>query len=612
MCGIIGTVSLDSNSPDLTTVAQLTQFLGHRGPDDSGTATLGNACFGHTRLSIIGVDNPASCQPTKSSELLLTFNGEIYNYRELLSALKSKGISLSNSSDTEVLFHCLRTWDLPKVLEMIDGMFAFAAFNLQKNKLYLARDPLGEKPLFWTIDKHSLWFSSETRPLLNRPGNSSSPNVSTIADYFFTGTINGVKTFFEDINEIEPGTFLTIGANDLQPPRIRRYWSVTAEASNHHTSRGSIVSELSDRLKQSVQSRLLSDVPVGLMLSGGIDSATIAETILSQNPHQDLNLFFANNISDGFSEMNNVKSTIKKLRIRYPKSNIIFHQSTASFKEYIEQLYSLSKHYDQPVTFPISPQLSQLSKLAQHHGFKVLLSGEGADEIFYGYERFTRTHKQVLNTNQKKTSLLNILYFGGGIKMVESVNKLIAGIASDHINTEPWQWLEQHSHTYSLPTFQMLFSQRYRLQTLLQRQDRAGMLNGIEIRVPFLRPSFVKWVNSLDEKAKIPNPANDQKYLLKVLMQNRLSEQVLNTNKQGSPSEISKWLQSNLGLNLCRELINDSDSFSKQYLHKEHANYILDQQVRGDQRYSTLTWLLFSLEMWHLAQHDKSFSMPRI
>jgi asparagine synthase (glutamine-hydrolysing) len=599
MCGIIGAVSVDGTSIDASAISRLTPLLHHRGPDQSGVRTIGPACFGHTRLSIIGPSNEAASQPCSNQRYLLSFNGEIYNYQDLARSLGRHDQTVSGKSDTEVLFHCLQLWPIDKTLRMLDGMFAFAFFDRLENKLFLARDPLGEKPLYWARTKTAIFFASQTRALLNAEEISNTPNHSLIDDYFYTGTINGSQTFFRDIEEVEPGTVICINMGSGKSPKKERYWSVTeCLTSGESHNQGSIYPQLSTRIENAVASRMVSDVPIGLLLSGGIDSATLAEFLLSAEPTRELHFFFTDNPASVASEKSNMTATLGVLRARYPQADLVLHEHVFDPSTYINDALRLSLNYDQPITFPISPQLANLTESASAQGFKVLLSGEGADELFFGYQRFIRAQLSHERSPDDEMLCKRLLYFGGGWDKADRVPQLTGKSADNFKRFTPWAWLEKHYGTRSFAALQMLFSQRFRLQTLLQRQDRVGMLNGVEIRVPFLQPSFVHWINSLPDQTRMPKPTEDKKILLRNLMKGKLAATVLSSEKMGSPSEIVNWLYTDTGVRMTQDLSSDSKSFTMNFLDKAYVRSMLKAVATGDRSFSTLLWHLFSLELW--------------
>jgi asparagine synthase (glutamine-hydrolysing) len=297
MCGVVECVSFEREVPVKQCETAL-KTLRHRGPDGSGSVSIKNTCFGHSHLSIVGPTAIAARQPAHDENHLLAFYGEIYNYQELASELFSFGVASSGLSDTEVLFQSLVHWGVEKTLSKLDGMFAFGFYDKTKRELTLARDRMGEKPLYWAYCDERLWFASEIKALLVASEVSSDPNLNRIDDYFFTGKVNGSETLFADVYEIEPGTILK--HSPAKGPEITSYWQIE-KAFDADLEQMSPQRFLNDMTK-AVSQRNLSDVPSGILMSGGIDSITLVDLQAGIMGNGTLNLLFADNFNKQLSE----------------------------------------------------------------------------------------------------------------------------------------------------------------------------------------------------------------------------------------------------------------------------------------------------------------------
>jgi asparagine synthase (glutamine-hydrolysing) len=592
MCGIVGVLSRTGTAPPADRLRGLLPLLDHRGPDDRGSIVLGSACFGHTRLSILGLDAPAARQPVCSGGHMLVFNGEIYNFHDLVDALRGAGISIDGRSDTEALFLSLAHWGLDRTLARIDGMFAFAWFDGQARKLHLVRDPMGEKFLYWADTPKEFWFASEIKPLIAAGAATCAPNLRRIDDFFYTGKINGAETIFRDVREVEPGTVVAVSADSA--PRDRTWWSLTDQAQGAADD----VRSFPERLTHAIASRRISDVPIGILLSGGIDSNALVELLLAQSPRDDLDLFFADNVNPRMSEKADAELFVDHMRVRYPAGTLRFHPSLIEFDEYQSRMAEITWYYDEPIQFANSPLLHRLCEDARRANLKVLLSGEGSDEILYGYERFARTRAELEGISDRRT-IVEALYFGGGRHSTDLVRRLTRDVAQGAAATAPWSWIENHLDDFGVDRFQLLFSQRYRLQTLLQRQDRIGMAHSIEIRVPYLAPALVSSCNRLPIDELYDPSSGETKRPLRRFMAGRLPQRILTKAKDGFPSDMLGWLREERMQRHVSELVGDPSGFCQRFLDGECAKQIVADHFSGQRRADVLVWELYSLETWH-------------
>lgn len=595
MCGILGVLATDGRPPPAETVAGLVPMLAHRGPDDRGDASLGQAAFGYTRLSIIGLAEEAARQPALRGRQMLAFNGEIYNYRDLAARLRDEGIPAAGRSDTDTLFLALAHWGVERTLAAIDGMFAFAWYDAANGGLTLARDPLGEKPLYWAQARGRLWFASEIKVLLGSGEIDAAPNLARIDDYFYTAKVNGAATMFRDVREVEPGTVLRVEAGG--EIRIRRYWDVMAAASERG-SLDSLAEPFGRRLREAVASRRISDVPLGLLFSGGIDSNALADLLLEGAPDEDLRFYFADNANEAVSERPDAEATFGALEARYPGAGLTLRSRRLGMDAYLDELRRLTWHYDEPIQFYNSPLLGALCQAARDDGLKVLLSGEGSDEILYGYDRFARTARLIEGESEREARIAHF-YYGGGLHSRDAVRDLTGAVAEGAEASEPWRWLDHHLDAASPDSLQLLYSQRYRLQMLLQRQDRIGMADGIEIRVPYLAPGFVRWVNALPTEAKYDAASGETKRLLRRAMRGRLPERILTKAKDGFPADIAVWLRTGELAGVLTDMVGDPNGFCQNHLDGAVARRLVAGHFDGTRRLDTLMWLLLSLETWH-------------
>lgn len=596
MCGIVGVLDLGGHRPAEDGVRRGIEALRHRGPDGDGLAVSGPACFGHVRLAILGVHANTARQPVSQDGCLLSFNGEIYNFHDLDRDLAAQGVVTSGASDTETLFQCLRHWGVEKTLARLDGMYAFAFFDAAARRLHVARDPVGEKFVYFAQKGGRFWFASEMKALLAAGAASSAPNLARIDDFLYTAKVNGAETMFRDVTELEPGTHLSIAVGE-DAPRIATHWRVEDALGETARDLGTVGADFSRWLDQTVASRAISDVPLGVLLSGGIDSQTVVDRLIATAGLDRLDLFFADNANESVSEWPDARLFIDHLEQSGKAPPLTIHRGLLAYESYMDILRSLTWNYDEPIQFFNSPLLGNLCALARDAGIKVLLSGEGSDELLYGYARFDRTRRLLEAEGSRQTKLAN-LYFGGGMHSVDLVRRLTAKVAAGAEETAPWRWLDRHLDQ-PLDRLQLVYSQKYRLQTLLQRQDRIGMAYGVEIRVPFVRPAFVDWVNRLPESLKFDPATARTKVLLRNVMEPRLPQRILTKPKDGFPSDMMVWLRQDHMRDMVCGLVADPNGFSQSYLDGAFARQLVEGHFDGTSLQDVLVWNLLALEIWH-------------
>lgn len=422
---------------------------------------------------------------------------------------------------------------------------------------------------------------------------SSDPNLNRIDDYFYTGKVNGSETLFADVYEIEPGTILKYSL--AKGPEIKSYWQI--EKAFEADLKQMSPKRFLDDMTKAVSQRNLSDVPSGILMSGGIDSITLVDLQAGIMEGGPLNLFFADNFSKQLSERTDVDLYLDSARARFECVDFNLHAEFQDITTYLKNLEQLVWIYDEPIQFQNSIHLMGLCKAASELGLKVLFSGEGMDELLYGYVRFDRTQKLVKKA-KTRVEAISHLYHGAGIKNLALINRLTNGLVAEKEASQPWIWLEKHAHQ-PLDLLQLVFSQKYRLQMLLQRQDRVGMSQGIEIRVPFLAPWFVSQINSLPNCNKFDNNNSQTKVILRQAMKNRLPKRILTKRKDGFPTDVGDWMHGDYFRNLVFERVEDQNSFTQKYLDGGCALGILEEHFSRRENHSMLIWQLFALELWH-------------
>lgn len=595
MCGIIGSVLYKKQtSEDILNLKKGINSLKHRGPEKQSYEIMNNVGFGHSRLSIIDLKSQSSNQPKQKNEKLLTYNGEIYNYKDLSKELTIKNINHNPNSDTDVLFNCLLLWGVEKTLKKIDGMFAFAYWD--SKKLWLVRDKIGEKFIYWTINEYGIFFSSEIKGLYKINNKSKKVNLSKINEYFYSNFISGQSTIFKEIYLLNPGNLLTYDFEN-KSTQIKEYWSLVETLYGNRKLNNNILDEFHIEFEESIISRSIADVDIGLLVSGGIDSQSILQSMISKK--DSLNIYFANNIQISENEKNSLDECINMFKKNDPKLNFNYHEINYNLDEYLFHLNKCSKIFDEPIVYVSSPQSAQITKLAKSINNKVLLSGEGADEIFFGYDRMVKTLKELNNSTDFKTKF-NKIYFGSNFKNKEFIDSILINKSDNIEESDVYLFLEKHNEL-KLFDLILIFFQKYRLQTHLYRLDITSAMNSIEYRCPFLSPRLMTFVNNLDNKYKFNETDNYTKIILRNYLNKKIPNKVINNKiKNGWEVNINDLILSKNKYfkNYLFNLINDKNSFSNNYLNFKLIVSAFNDQYNGHINIPNFFWNIINLELW--------------
>jgi asparagine synthase (glutamine-hydrolysing) len=380
MCGIAGFISQiavsDENS-SLRVIRKMASSIAHRGPDDRDFYTDPHCALGHLRLSIVDLATGHQPMFNEAGNLSIVFNGEIYNHRELRPALERAGHIYKSNSDTETILHAYEEYGSDCVVRL-RGMFSFAIWDSQKRKLFCVRDRLGIKPFYYYFDGRIFAFSSEIKALLEHPAISARFESSLLAEYLAFGYLSGETTLFRGIKKLLPGHTLTLMAGEFNPA-VERYWSIPVEKTAAPRSDSAWIRECRELLEESVRLRLMADVPLGMFLSGGLDSSAIA-AIMQRMVSAPVKTFSVGYSETEFSELGYARSVAERIGTDH-------HEVTIGMDQFFGSLPNLLWHEDEPISWPSSVSLYHVSKLASQH-VKVVLTGEGSDELFAGYGRY--------------------------------------------------------------------------------------------------------------------------------------------------------------------------------------------------------------------------------
>ncbi len=633
MCGIAGAVSLDhSPVPCLNNaLAAMSKLIEHRGPDGHGFwASADSSCgLAHRRLSVIDL-SPNGHQPMKGANgTVITFNGEVYNYTELMEELRA-GWTFRSMSDTETVLAAYAKWGID-CLAHLRGMFSFAHWD--GNRLFAARDRFGIKPFYYCVVDGVFYFASEIKALLPvLPEIATDPDA--LAEYMTFQYTIGEKSLFKNVHSLMPGHALTVEHGEV---RIFRYWDVHYDIDWDHTPAW-FEKQMKERLADSVKVHLRSDVPVGAYISGGIDSSLIG--ILAGREDSAANIGFHGKFTefDGYDE-----SPYAVLACR--KAGIDLHQIDITAQDFRDNIEKIIYHLDTPVAGPGSFPQFMVSKLAAQH-VKVVLGGQGGDEIFGGYARYLIAYleqalKAAIDGTQKNGNfvvtpesmiphltvlqeykpLIRQLFSSGLFGPLDDRYFRLIDRSADMQNEVNWDTLDRKG---TFERFQAIFNSERNvkkeayfdsmthfdfkclLPALLQVEDRMSMAHGLESRVPLLDHSIVEFAATIP--ADIKFKGGQMKHFIKSTFAHDLPKELMQRrDKMGFPVPLKEWFSGEL-----HDMV--ADIFSSQKT--RHRPYFNSDAILANfdktERFSRKTWGLLSLELWHQCFHDKSGQYHRM
>jgi asparagine synthase (glutamine-hydrolysing) len=619
MCGIVGIVRLKSREPvDKGRLARMRDVLRHRGPDGEGLHIAGPVGLGHRRLAIVDVAGGQQPMANEDETVWITFNGEIYNHAALRPGLEARGHRYKTRSDTEAILH-LYEEEGERCVDRLSGMFAFAIWDENKGRLLLARDRLGIKPLYYAVTDHELLFGSEIKAIL-AAGLRPELNDQALPEYLATRFVSGQETLFRGVKRLEPGRTLTWSREDGF--RERRYWSIPPVAEDDGRSFQQRAADLRPRLREAVKSHLMSDVPLGLFLSGGIDSSGLLGLMapLVREPVRTFAVGFAEREAD----------ELGYARLAARGAGSLHRDIIVSPEEFFRELPRLIWHEDEPLAFPSSIPLYFLSRLAQDH-VKVVLTGEGADELFLGYnryrvtawnERLGRAYRSFLPEAlrggvrrlvprlpraARRYAERSFLGLAGDPRSLFCENFAVFGAAQRERVIEERVLLEardphgEEMRCYdeaagsSLDRMSRTDLQTY-LVRLLMKQDQMSMAASIESRVPFLDHELVEHVAALPAGAKLRGLTT--KAILREALVGLVPREILRRPKMGFPVPVGRWLQGPFWP-VVREFVLSPRAVERGLFKQSELIRLAADHRSGAADHGERLWLLVNLEIWH-------------
>jgi asparagine synthase (glutamine-hydrolysing) len=615
MCGICGLVALDgSSSPDPELLAAMNETLAHRGPDSDGIVIDGPAGLAARRLSIIdlvGGDQPIA---NEDGSVHVVQNGEIYNFRKLREDLERSGHRFSTHGDTEVLVHLYEEHG-PAFVEELRGMFAVALWDARKRRLVLARDRFGIKPLYYRTDGRLLSFGSELKALLRQPDFSREIDVDALEAFLAFNSIPAPLTIFRQARKLPAGHVMVWEGGELQLQRYARPAPVTAEAVRPESG-ADLAAELRERLRDSVRAHLVSDVPVGVLLSGGIDSSGLTALAAEESPEQ------VNTFSIGFEESSfDELAQARLLAERYGTN----HHELVLRPDAVELLPRLVEAFDEPFGDSSALPTYLVSELAAG-SVKVALSGEGGDELFGGYYTYVADLiarrvgplapalgpfvRRLPSSSAKASFDYKAKRFVGGARLpplerhhawkeIFSDAARAELLASRRRGRDP---LEVYRARYAetegaefLARLQDVDVGVYLVDDLLVKTDRASMAHSLETRVPFCDQVVAELALALPTRHKVRGFA--KKRLLRQALAPLLPRSIVKGRKEGFSIPVAAWLRGELEP-FAREVLSPEAIRSQGYLSPDSVTRLIDEHVSGRHDYSRQIWGLMALTLW--------------
>jgi asparagine synthase (glutamine-hydrolysing) len=580
--------------------------LEHRGPDDKGLFIENNIGLGHRRLSVIDVSS-AGHQPFLSDDAryVLVYNGEVYNFKDFYPELRSNGFDIKTSSDTEVLLKLFQLYGL-KMLHRLNGMFAFVIWDTRERKLIAVRDRMGVKPLYYSFYNETFYFASEQKALFTA-GVPLKIAQDGMEEYIFNRFVAGENTLYENVKKVLPGHILTI--HESGKTTSEKWWDLKTEIQNQPKIKNP-VEWFRETFDDSIKLRMVSDVPVGVLLSGGLDSSSILASLNQQN-FKDIQTF---NI--GFKEKEHNESHLAKIMAE--KFDYGFHTMQLEDNLLFDKLINSTYFQDEPIMHLSEPHILALSELAKP-SVKVLLSGEGADELMGGYVRYkalkypsllnsigTIGHMDYFTTKPRYEKLARysqiknnddlVIYNGSNIYPKDIAKNF--GITTSPKNEYRKQILEDAKALYpnNLRRQALFFDQHTYLCSLLDRNDRCTMGASIECREPFLDQRLIVGLGSLEDKWLFTG--KKWKYILKSAMAARLPEEILKFKKVGLSVPWGDYLIKSPGFIAELESFSKSDLFKMPFFEHINAYKLVENFRKGDSKMIPYIMPLFMMHIW--------------
>ena len=618
MCGIYGELALRPGRPPGAHAEAATDRLAHRGPDDRGSWASDDVFLGATRLSII--DPAGGHQPMASTDgrCRIVYNGELYNFGELRSELEAHGPPFRTRTDTEVVLRAYEAWGVD-CLPRFNGMFAFAVWDEPARTLLLARDRLGEKPLYYHRDDGRLAFASEVKAILTDPAVARRISPPGLANYLAFGHASAPQTMFEGVEKLLPGHRLVAHAGRID---IAPYWDLDPEEQCERSD-DELAAEIRELLEDSVARRMVADVPVGAFLSGGLDSSAVV-ALMARGAGRVVTF------SAGFATpgVHDERGDARRVAARLGTEH---HEVRVETADVIPALEDLAYHYDEPFADPAAVPLLVLSRFARER-VKVVLTGDGGDELFGGYRRYVADGLAPLY--QRLPAAVVREWIPGAVDRLPRLRRLKRSVRTLPI-ADPARryagWLrvlgpeqltellepdiarlvapcdplaahaKHHGRMHGANRLMYVDVKTWLPDTYLEKSDKATMACGLEARMPLLDHRLVERAFGVPASRKIR--ALSTKRILRRAVADLLPGEVLRKRKHGFAVPVDRWLRGELGA-FARETLLDARARNRGYFRPHAVRALFDEHASGRHVHSAALWTLLNFELWHRTYLD--------
>lgn len=634
MCGICGKLNFDYSTPvDRDTLQRMNSSLEHRGPDGDGLYLKGPAGIGHRRLSIIDLSTGSQPMCNEDGSVWVTFNGEIYNHKILRQELESKGHRFVSSSDTEVIVHAYEEWGAQSC-SRLRGMFAYGIWDENNQRLVLARDRLGQKPLVYSRTETSFVFSSELRSLLQDESVRRKVDLSALNAFLIRLYVPAPQTAFENIYKLPPAHYMVVEKGEIN---IQRYWDIDF-SKKWQADESQYCERLWDLLVDATKMRLMSDVPLGAFLSGGLDSSAIVG-IMSRLMNEPVKTFSIRYEESGYDESPHARQIAELFNTQ--------HQEFTVRPNALEVLPKLIFHYGEPFADASSIPTYYVSELTRRY-VTVSLSGDGADESFAGYDRYRTARildlyqkivpgilrKHVVPASLRFCSKLPVgrnrfhqmwivskrgalgadeaylyrhAYFTPDLTAQLWQKDKLSSVRFDKAVRDVSQSIRKFTGDNSLDCWLYTDLMHYLPDDILVKVDIAGMMNSLEVRSPFLDHKLVEFAATLPPEMK--RHGFTTKYILKKTLERLLPKNIIYRPKHGFRIPISKWFQSDLKDSV-REVLLDPATIRRGYFRGDRVEKMIKEHESGQIDHGTRLWALLNQELWHRTFIDELRETP--
>jgi asparagine synthase (glutamine-hydrolysing) len=626
MCGITGWANLDSYTPPPDGARELLhamcERMVHRGPDSEGLYITSGVALGMRRLAIIDLVTGEQPVFNEDRSVAVILNGEIYNYRELRAKLEKLGHSFRSASDTEVLPHLYEEYGDAMIREL-NGMFAFALWDSRRRRLLIARDRFGEKPLYWGIFDNTLLFASEPKVLLAHSSVKPALNLQALRQYLSFDYVPAPLSIYEGINKLPAAHKLTLEDGHVE---VRRYWQLSYKTAERVPSEEEAAEHLRELLADAVRMRLVSDVPLGVLLSGGVDSSSIAALAVAASPEA-VKTFSISFAESSFDESAYARSVAKFLGTDH-------HEERLSANLAANLVSEIGAWMDEPFSDPSLVPTYLLSRFTRKH-VTVALGGDGGDELFAGYPMYsglrwaefykrvpegirTKVIEPLVRLLPVKTKNLSFDYkavrFVIGAKydtvarhhvwfgsftpeeQTELLTREALAASDGEIYAHARQIAEECDNEDLVTRMQSVDTRLYLAEDILTKVDRASMAVSLEVRAPFLDPRVAEFAASLPCSYKLHGQKT--KYILKKAVKEMLPPFVTRRGKKGFGVPVAEWLKEKLRP-LARDLLSPERVRRAGVFNANYVARLQDEHERGIANHRKLLWTLLMFELWH-------------